>query len=570
MLGKQRGFLTRRTVIGLLGCAGVAGAVALSGTRLAETPAKADAGKVKSAVAVSENCRFDYGGEESALSEKAKRGLDLFRGKARCTRCHSNFNFSDDKFHNLGIGWDTNTVDLGRYMVTKNPEDIGAKTPTLREIARTAPYMHDGRFKTLEAVVNFYDRGGIKNPFLDNLIIPLELTEHEKKDLVAYLRSLNGEGWQQITAPKAFPKSLSAHDVRIGPPPRPVVGEGRSVPQMLVIAAGVLVSLTALGPSVKAGPTTAQETVNAAITSLDPRFDRLVPKHATLEKIADGFTWVEGPVWDKQGGYLLFSDLPANAVYKWKAGEGVSLFLKPSGYRGAAPFEGNEPGSNGLTFDYAGRLVLCQHGDRRIARLEPDGRLTALADRYDGRRINSPNDLVFTSNGDLYFTDPPFGLPKAFDDPRKETPFQGVYRLSRDGRLTLLIKDIEAPNGIAFSPDEKTLYVTDVDPKRAAWLAYDVQADGTVTNGRVFFDATRWRKDPFFGPDGLKTDKAGNLFGARPGGISVFAPDGAHLGNIETGTSVSNLAWGDDGSTLYITGGSGLYRVRLLTTGMGF
>jgi len=151
--------------------------------------------------------RFDFGGDEGALSEEAKRGLELFRGKARCTRCHSNFNFSDEKFHNLGIGWDTNTVDLGRYMVTKNPEDVGAfKTPTLREVARTAPYMHDGRFKTLEEVVNFYNGGGIKNPFLDNTIIPLELTEQDKKDLVAYLRSLNGEGWQQITAPKAFPK----------------------------------------------------------------------------------------------------------------------------------------------------------------------------------------------------------------------------------------------------------------------------------------------------------------------------------------------------------------------------
>lgn len=151
--------------------------------------------------------RFDYGGEEGAISEEAKRGLELFRGKARCVRCHSNFNFSDEKFHNLGIGWDNNTVDLGRYMVTKNPDDIGAfKTPTLREISRTAPYMHDGRFKTLEEVVEFYDRGGIKNPHQDNTIIPLELTGQEKKDIVAYLRALNGEGWQHVKAPKAFPR----------------------------------------------------------------------------------------------------------------------------------------------------------------------------------------------------------------------------------------------------------------------------------------------------------------------------------------------------------------------------
>jgi gluconolactonase len=228
-----------------------------------------------------------------------------------------------------------------------------------------------------------------------------------------------------------------------------------------------------------------------------------------LEKIADGFTWVEGPVWHKQGGYLLFSDIPANSVYKWKSGEGTSVYLKSSGYSGTAPFAGKEPGSNGLTFDAQGRLVLCRHGDRQIGRLESNGTIVPLASHYDGRRINSPNDLVFKSNGDLYFTDPPFGLSQAFEDSSK-APSQGVYRLSKDGTVTLLIRDIKAPNGIAFSPDEKTLYLSDVDPNRAAWLAYDVQSDGTVANGRVFFDATRWRKHPFFGPDGFKVDRHGN------------------------------------------------------------
>ena len=306
------------------------------------------------------------------------------------------------------------------------------------------------------------------------------------------------------------------------------------------------------------------------IVRLDPRFDMLVPPHATLEKIAEGFIWVEGPLWDRKGGYLLFSDIPKNSVYKWKEGKGVSLFLKPSGYTGSKPFEGKEPGSNGLTFDAEGRLVLCQHGDRRIARLDRDGRFTVLADRYQGKRINSPNDLVFKSNGDLYFTDPPFGLPKAFDDPGKETPFQGVYRLSRDGTLTLLIRDIKAPNGIAFSPDEKTLYVSDVNYERSAWLAYDVQSGGTVANGRVFADASRWKKPPFFGPDGFKVDQQGNLFGARPGGVSVFAPDGRHLGSIETGAPTSNVNWGEDGTTLFITGGSAVYQIRLTTKGAGW
>ena len=313
-----------------------------------------------------------------------------------------------------------------------------------------------------------------------------------------------------------------------------------------------------------AEPPKGEPAVVATIVRHDPRFDALVPKGAKLEKIADGFIWVEGPVWDKKEQALLFSDIPANTVYRWKGGEGTKPFLKPSGYSGAVPFTGKEPGSNGLTFDPHGRLVLCKHGDRQIARLERDGTLTVLADRYNGQRINSPNDLVFKSNGDLYFTDPPFGLPKAFDDQDK-APVQGVYRVSKYGKLTLLIADIKAPNGIAFSLDEKTLYVSDVDPQRAAWLAYDVKPDGTVTNGRVFFDATRWRKDPFFGPDGFKVDQKGNLFGARPGGISIFAPDGTHLGDIDIGQPTSNVAWGEDGHTLFITGGSSVYRLRLTT-----
>ncbi|HWP57064.1 MAG TPA: SMP-30/gluconolactonase/LRE family protein [Candidatus Acidoferrales bacterium] len=306
------------------------------------------------------------------------------------------------------------------------------------------------------------------------------------------------------------------------------------------------------------------------IVRLDARLDRIVPPNAVVEKIADGFRWVEGPVWNRKEGYLLFSDIPNNAVYKWEEGKGVSLFLKPSGYSGTAPFDGKEPGSNGLTLDRAGRLVLAQHGDRRIARREFDGRITVLVDRYQGKRLNSPNDLVYKSNGDLYFTDPPFGLAKTFDDPAKELPFQGVYRLSASGKLTLLIGDIKAPNGIGFSPDEKRLYVSDVDFDRAAWRVYDVTEDGSVTNGRVFAEASKWKRAPFFGPDGFKLDQHGNLFGARPGGVSIFAPDGTHLGSIETGMPASNVAWGDEGSALYITGGTALYRIRLRTKGAGF
>jgi gluconolactonase len=309
---------------------------------------------------------------------------------------------------------------------------------------------------------------------------------------------------------------------------------------------------------------------NVGVVRLDDRLDRLVPRDAKIEKIADGFKWLEGPVWNRRQAFLLFSDIPNNSVFKWQEGEGTSLFLKSSGYAGSAPFEGMEPGSNGLAFDREGRLVLAQHGDRRIARLERNGRKTTLVDRYEGKRINSPNDLVFKSNGDLYFTDPPFGLPKSFADPHKELTFQGVYRLSKERKLELLIDDLKAPNGIAFSPDEKRLYVTDVDFDRSSWRVYDVNSDGTVTNGRVFADAARWRKAPFFGPDGIKVDSAGNVFGARPGGVNVFAPDGTLLGAIEIGAPTSNLAWGNDGSTLYITAGTALYRIKLNTKGAGF
>jgi gluconolactonase len=306
------------------------------------------------------------------------------------------------------------------------------------------------------------------------------------------------------------------------------------------------------------------------IVRLDPRFDQLVPRDAVMEKLADGYAWVEGPAWNRNGGYLLFSDIPNNSVFKWQEGKGVSLFLKPSGYTGKAQFAGREPGSNGLTFDADGRLVLCEHGNRRIARLEEDGTRTTLANRYKGKRLNSPNDLAFKSNGDLYFTDPPFGLPQAFDDPHKELDFSGVYRLAINGELTLLTREIRAPNGIAFSPDEKTLYLTDVDPDRPAWRAYDVKEDGTIVNGRVFFDAKAWKKPNYGGPDGLTVDREGNLFAARPGGINVFAPDGTLLGSIETGIATSNVTWGNDGSVLYITANTAIYRIRLRTKGAGF
>ncbi len=306
------------------------------------------------------------------------------------------------------------------------------------------------------------------------------------------------------------------------------------------------------------------------IVRLGPRIDRLIPRDAQVKQIADGFAWVEGPVWHSKGNDLLFSDIPNNSIFKWTPCAGAELFLKPSGYRGSASFQGREPKSNGLAFDKEGRLVMCEHGDRRIARLEADKGKTTLADRFEGKRLNSPNDLAFKSNGDLYFTDPPFGLPRAFDDPGKELPFCGVYRLSPNGRLTLLTKDIKAPNGIAFSPDEKILYVTEADLGRPGWMAYDLREDGTVANGRVLLSATPFAKTRKGTADGMKVDQQGNILGAGPGGIYVIAPDGKLLGTFETGVPTANCAWAEDGSTLYIAASTAIYRVRLTTKGAGF
>ncbi len=303
------------------------------------------------------------------------------------------------------------------------------------------------------------------------------------------------------------------------------------------------------------------------VVRLDPEIDRLLPPGAAAERLADGFAWVEGPAWDRAVGALLFTDIPANSVYRWSRETGVELFLRPSGYSGSRPFTGREPGANGLTFDPRWRLVLCEHGDRGISRLEIDGTRTTLVDRFEGKRLNSPNDAVYSSSGDLYFTDPPFGLPGTFDDPDKELDFSGVYRLSAAGELTLLERGLRAPNGIALSPDERTLYVTDVDPERPAWLAYDVLADGALGGRRLFFDASGFARELPGGPDGLVVGRDGHLFAAGPGGVYVFAPDGRHLGTVPTGVATSNCAWGEDGSVLYVTASDAVLRIETSTSG---
>jgi gluconolactonase len=305
------------------------------------------------------------------------------------------------------------------------------------------------------------------------------------------------------------------------------------------------------------------------IERVDPRFDELIPPGAVLEKLAEGFEWSEGPVWVPDGGYLLFTDIPNNSVMKWKEGEGISLFMKPSGYTGSKP-RGGEPGANGLLLDAVGRLVMCQHGDRRVVRVEKDGRWTTLADRYRGKRFNSPNDAVFKSNGDLYFTDPPYGLPPEERKTLGEMGFCGVYRLSTDARLTLLTDRMTRPNGIAFAPDEKTLYVAQSDPEQAVWMAFDVDSDGLISGGRVLFDATEWVGKLKGLPDGMAVDRKGNLFATGPGGVNVFAPDGTFLGRINTGEATANCTFGNDGSVLYVTADMYLCRIQTKTKGLGF
>jgi gluconolactonase len=306
------------------------------------------------------------------------------------------------------------------------------------------------------------------------------------------------------------------------------------------------------------------------ITRADAAFKQLIPESAELEKLAEGFEWSEGPVWDRQGGYLLFSDIPPNRILKWSPENEIQVFLEPASDIGSVK-RGGEPGTNGLTLDKEGRIVTCEHGRRCVSRIEKDGQRTILADRYNGKRLNSPNDLCYKSNGDLYFTDPPYGLEKNWDDPAREQEFCGVYRLQPDGVVTLLTKELSRPNGIAFSPDEKTLYVANSDPKKPIWMAFDVLADGTLSKGRVFFDSTPWLAAGKKGlPDGLKVDTHGNVFATGPGGVHVFSPTGKHLGSIETGEATANCGWGDDGSTLYITADMFLARVKTATKGAGW
>lgn len=310
--------------------------------------------------------------------------------------------------------------------------------------------------------------------------------------------------------------------------------------------------------------------VNTEIVKIDPALDAIVSADAKLERLAGGFLFTEGPVWvpatATTSGYLLFSDPNANIIYRWSPDGQVSVFRTKSGYSGINVGEYHQPGSNGLTLDGKGRLTINQHGNRRVIRVEPRGNITVLADRYDGRRFNSPNDLVYRSDGALYFTDPPFGLPRVFDDPRKELEYSGVYCV-REGQVKLVSTDLDAPNGLALSPDEKTLYVNNWNDRRKVILRYGVNPDCTLANSRLFFDMTNAPGNDAL--DGLKVDQKGNVYSTGPGGLWILSPEGKHLGLIKGPEDPHNMAWGDDdGQTLFITALTGLYRIRMNIPGV--
>ena len=307
-------------------------------------------------------------------------------------------------------------------------------------------------------------------------------------------------------------------------------------------------------------------TVDVQVIRRDRGLDAIVPADVRAERLADGFLFTEGPVWTREG-YLLFSDPNANTIYRWSDDDGVSVFRTKSGYTGVDIGEYRQPGSNGLALDQDGRLTINEHGNRRVTRLEKNGALTVLADRYDGKRLNSPNDLVYRSDGALYFTDPFFGLPKFGDDPRKELPFTGVFCLS-GGQVQLVSRDLSGPNGLAFSPDERFLYVGNWDDHRKVVMRYAVRADGSLGSGMVFFDMTGAPGEDAI--DGVKVDQRGNVYVSGPGGLWILSPDGRHLGTLVTPEHAHNFAWGDaDRRTLYITARSSLYRIRLNVPGAG-
>ena len=341
---------------------------------------------------------------------------------------------------------------------------------------------------------------------------------------------------------------------------------------LLTLGLAVVAASAARAESAPIVSTAAPYPTVGSIEKLDPALDALLAPEVKIEKLAEGFRWSEGPVWRAREGDLVFSDVPANTAYRWREGHGADVFLHPSGNTGVEANASGE-GSNGLMLDAQGRLVLCQHSDRRISRLAADGHgFETIVDRCEGKRFNSPNDLCFDRAGNLFFTDPPYGLGR---EATAELGFNGVFRRATDGTVTVLARDLDRPNGIALSPDEKTLYVANSGDRpgmRTYLMAYALNAEGTVAARRLLFDAEPLRAQRGGGlMDGLKVDARGNIWATGPGGVLILSPEGSHLGTILTGTSTANCCFGGaDGTTLYITANNMLLRVATRTKGDGF
>lgn len=305
-----------------------------------------------------------------------------------------------------------------------------------------------------------------------------------------------------------------------------------------------------------------------SVLRLHPGMDEIIPRGILPEIIAEGFNWSEGPLWLSEQQIVIFSDVPENSIYQWSEKDGLKLYLKPSGYTGEEP-RGGETGSNGLLLNGEGQLVLCQHGDRRMALMDapltsPQPRFITLADRWKGKRFNSPNDAVYSPNGDLYFTDPAYGLEKRYQDPAREMDFTGVFRVGPNGKVTLLTEKLGAPNGIGFMPDGKTLIVANSGGgQNSYWMAYDVAGDGSLTNDRVFFDASVASDTLTGAPDGLEIQPDGTMFATGPGGVWVFDQEGRHLGIVMTGQATSNCTVDSDQHYLYMTADMYLMRIKL-------
>lgn len=315
----------------------------------------------------------------------------------------------------------------------------------------------------------------------------------------------------------------------------------------------------------------AQQKTTGKLVALDDAFYDYVDTNATIEVLAEGFIWSEGPVWVKKGGFLLFSDAPQNTIFKWEENEGITEFLEPSGYTGILPYSG-EPGSNGLIINNKGELVACEHGDRRISRMPLSfGGKVMVADKWNGKRFNSPNDIVQATNGIYYFTDPPYGLPEQENSETREIDAFGVFKIDTDGTVDMVVDNLSRPNGLALSPDEKILYVNQSDGNAPYIMAYNIQDDGSLDEGTIFFDATELRKEGLVGSlDGLKVAKDGTIFSTGPGGVLIITPEGKLLGRIETGQLTANCTWGNDGSVLYMTAHKFLMRIKTKVTGTGF